>query len=155
MMLQNRSLFLFVPLFLFCGCTSITVRPIDTSLELRHACIKDCSDKCFDSAMMGIIRDGFQRHGITTQEFSGEVPSECEYHLTYYCERTWDMAMYMHHAELRLYRAKEQIGYAEYHLKGQGGFSLMKWESTKNKIDPVIDQLLKNYPINEQTAAVE
>jgi hypothetical protein len=39
----------------------------------------------------------------------------------------WDIAMYMHHAELHLYRGWTQIGYAEYHLKGEGGFSLMKW----------------------------
>lgn len=96
---------------------------------------------------MGVIRDGFERHGITTQIYIGDLPSECEYHLSYMCERTWDMAMYMHHAELRLYRAQTQIGYAEYHLKAKGGWSLMKYKSTETKMEPVIDELLSGYPI--------
>jgi hypothetical protein len=33
--------------------------------------------------MMGVIRDGFARHGITTQIYAGNLPSECEYHLSY------------------------------------------------------------------------
>ena len=146
---MNRLPYILLMLIVMTGCTSIKVRPVDTALAMKHACVKDCSDMCFDGAMMGIIRDGFERHGIKTQVYSGDVPSECEYHLSYYCERTWDMATYMHHAELRLYHANDQIGFAEYHLKGQGGFSLMKWESTKSKMDPVIDELLKNYPVQK------
>jgi hypothetical protein len=37
-----------------------------------------------------------------------------------------------------------QIGYGEYHLIGKGGLSLMKWEETKTKMDPMIDALLWN-----------
>lgn len=95
---------------------------------------------------MSVIRDGFKRNGIATQIYTGNLPSECEYHLSYYCERTWDLATYMHHAELRLYRGQAQIGYAEYHLNGGGGFSMMKWDSTKKKMDPVIDELLNGQP---------
>jgi hypothetical protein len=126
------------------GCTSVKVRPVDVSLEISHVCIEDGQQACFDGQMLGVIRDGFERHGITTQTYTGDIPSSgCEYHLSYMCERTWDMATYMHHAELRLYHANAQIGYAEYHLNGGGGFSLMKWEGTKTKMDPVIDELLK------------
>lgn len=31
----------------------------------------------------------------------------------------------------------------ESHLVGKGGLSLTKWASTKSKMDPVIDELLK------------
>lgn len=149
-MVSIRSLFIFLALVSVSGCTAITVRPVDTALEIKHACIEDCQQMCFDGQMMGVIRDGFERHGITTQIYTGNLPSECEYHLSFMCERTWDMATYMHHAELRLYRAHAQIGYAEYHLNGKGGFSLMKWESTKKKMDPVIDELLSGHPIAKQ-----
>jgi hypothetical protein len=132
------------------GCTSITVRPVVTALQIKHVCVKDCQQMCFDGQMIGVIRDGFERHGITTLVYTGDMPSGCEYHLSYYCEVTWDMATYMHHAELRLYRGQSQIGYAEYHLNGEGGFSLMKWESTKKKMDPVMDRLLSRYPIGSQ-----
>jgi hypothetical protein len=29
-----------------------------------------------------------------------------------------------------------------YHLKGGGGLSVMKWQGTASKMDPVIDELL-------------
>lgn len=146
-MVLIRSIFIILAFVSAFGCTAVQVRPVDTKLEIKHVCIEDGQQKCFDGEMMGVIRDGFERHGITTQIYTGNLPSECKYHLTYMCNQTWDMAMYMHHAELRLYRSQAQIGYAEYHLKGGGGFSLMKWESTKKKMDPVIDELLSNYPI--------
>lgn len=91
---------------------------------------------------MGVIRDGLERNGISSQNYTGNLPSECEYHLSVMCERNWDVAMYMHHAELRLYRAQTQIGYAEYHLAGKGGLALTKFGSTKSKMDPIIDELL-------------
>ena len=144
-MLSIRYGLFFIILALMSGCTSITVKPVDSTLDIKHVCIKDCSEKCFDGRMLGIIQDGFQRHGITTEVYNGDLPSGCECNLTYYCERTWDMATYLHHAEFRLYHSKSQIGSAEYHLRGGGGFALNKWASTKSKIDPVIDELLSGF----------
>jgi len=34
------------------------------------------------------------------------------------------------------------VGYGEFHLRGKGGYSMYKWQGTKAKMDPVIDQLL-------------
>jgi hypothetical protein len=137
-----RSLIIFLAWVSMSGCTAVTVRPVNSAFAIKQACIEDCQTMCFDGEMLGVIRDGFERHGITTRIYTGDLPAECEFHLSYMCNRTWDMATYMHHAELRLYRAQEQIGYAEYHLKGGGGLSLMKFDSTKSKMDPVIDELL-------------
>jgi len=130
------------------GCTTKKIIPVESELAIKHVCIEDGKETCFDEEMMGVIRDGFKRHGITTQIYIGDLQPECEFHLSYMCNRTWDMGQYMHHAELRLYNAQSEIGYAEYHLIGKGGLSLMKWEGTKTKMDPVIDDLLISYPIN-------
>ncbi len=97
---------------------------------------------CFDGDMINVICDNFERHDISTKIYTNDMPSECEFHLSYMCNMTWDLANYMHHAELRLYHRKNQVGYAEYHLNGTGGLSVMKWNSTKSKMDPVIDELL-------------
>jgi hypothetical protein len=144
-----KMFFLFLGLGLVSGCTAIKVSPVDTTLKIKHICIEDCQQTCFDGDMMGVIRDGFERNGISSQIFTGSLPSECEYHLSVMCARTWDLAMYMHHAELRMYRANTQIGYAEYHLNGGGGFALTKFGSTKSKIDPVIDELLNGKPVTK------
>jgi len=137
------------------GCTAVKVQPIKNNAEITNVCVKDCKDMCFDGEMLGVILDGFRRHGITTQVYSGNLPPECEYNLSYMCNQTWDMAMYMHHAQLRLYQMHYQIAYAEYHLNGSGGLSLMKWQSSKTKMDPVIDELLQNYPIVSPTVSVQ
>ena len=146
-MVSIRSVFMILALVMASGCTAVKVRPVKTESEINHVCIEDSQQMCFDGEMLGVIRDGFERHGITTQIYTGKLPSECGYHLSYMCNQIWDGMIYMHHAELRLYRIQTQIGYAEYHLKGAGGFSLMKWESTKKKMDPVIDELLSSFPI--------
>jgi hypothetical protein len=63
--------------------------------------------------------------------------------LSYTARRSWDFAPYLAQAELWLRQDGKQVGYAEYHLVGGGGFSLTKWQGTKTKMDPVIDQLLE------------
>jgi hypothetical protein len=45
---------------------------------------------------------------------------------------------------MRIQKEGRQVAYAEYHLKGKGGLSLTKWQDTKTKMDPVIDELLKS-----------
>ena len=138
-------------LALLSACTTMKIEPIDTRHNLDQVCIKNCDQECFDADMLSVIKKGFERHGLSAQVYSGELPSDCLYHLTYYCERSWDLAMYMHHAELRLFHDKNQIGYAEFHLKGEGGFSFTKYNSTEEKMNPVIDKLLSDYPLVSQT----
>ena len=41
------------------------------------------------------------------------MPNYRDYHLNYIALKTWDMAMYMHHAELWRYRGLDNIAYAE------------------------------------------
>jgi hypothetical protein len=131
------------------GCTTVTVSPVKIdAAAIKHVCIENGEQMCFDGQMLGIIRDGFERHGIRTEVYTGNRPSECSSYLIYMCERTWDLATYMHHAELRLYSDNAQVGYAEYHLTGQGGLALTKFAGTKDKMDPVIDELLKDYPLS-------
>jgi|LGVE01.1.fsa_nt_gb hypothetical protein len=126
------------------GCTAIDVRAVDPSVQLLHVCIQK-NPKVRVSDFIQVVRDGFDRHGISTEVFSGSKPDRCEYILTYTALRSWDITPYLSHAELRLEKDGRQMAYAEYHLRGKGGFSLMKFQGTKAKIDPVIDEMLKAY----------
>jgi len=126
------------------GCTSIDVSKLDASHEVYHVCIKDNPDVVVGN-FLGVVQNGFMRHGITTEVYTGDRPPYCEYHMTYTALKTWDMATYMHHAELRLFRENAQVGYAEYHLNGKGGLKLNKWAGVDSKMDPVIDRLLSDY----------
>jgi len=126
------------------GCTAIHVQWMESVTNLRFVCIQENPEVTVPN-FLDVVKDGFARHGISTKVYSGEIPDSCEYVLTYTALRSWDIGTFLTHAELNLERAGEKIAYAEYHLKGKGGFSLMKWRSVKSKMDPVIDELLKDY----------
>jgi hypothetical protein len=138
---MNRSVAILCAVLLS-ACTSVTVRPVDPSLNMRLVCIQE-NPKVQVSDFVQVVRDGFDRHGIATEVFAGQRSEKCEYTLTYTALRSWDFTPYLSHAELRIEKNGRQVAYAEYHLIGKGGLSLTKWASTKEKIDPVIDALLK------------
>jgi len=139
-----RNTFITAIVLALVGCTSIQVQPIDRSVNLKHVCIQD-NPKVVVADFVTVLRDGFDRHGISTEVFSGSTPERCEYILTYTALQSWDVSTYLSYAELRLESKGRKIASAEYRLRGKGGLSLMKWQGTKEKMDPVIDELLKAY----------
>ena len=130
---------------LLTGCTSVHVRPVDPAANLKHVCIEE-NPKVIVADFLPVVREGFARHGISTQVYHpDDLPASCEYVLTYTALRSWDAAPYLSHAELHLANGGHEVASAEYHLVGKGGYSLMKWQGVKTKMDPVIDQLLASY----------
>ena len=125
------------------GCTSVKVKPLDAA-GLKLVCIEE-NPQVIVNNFVPVVRDGFDRHGISTQVYSGEKPAQCEYTMTYTALRSWDFAPYLSHAELDLKKDGKTVASATYHLKAGGGFSLMKWQGVKTKMDPMIDELLKDY----------
>ena len=143
--MTTRTLALTATLAAATACTAIRVEPVDPAAGVRHVCIEDNPDVIVKD-FVPVVREGFARHGITSEVYDGDAaPPQCEFTLTYTALRSWDMAPYLSHAELRLHRQGTQVAYAEYHLRGKGGYSLMKFQGTKTKMDPVIDQLLAGY----------
>ncbi|MDR1889886.1 MAG: Sbal_3080 family lipoprotein [Zoogloeaceae bacterium] len=133
----------YIPIFfsvLLSACTSIQVSPIDAALDVQHICIQNNSRVQVED-FVSVLEEGFARHGVTTELFSSKKPEGCEYVLTYTALRSWDLSPYLSHAELRITKNNRRVAEATYHLEGKGGLSLMKWEGTKAKMDPVIDQL--------------
>lgn len=65
--------------------------------------------------------------------------------MTYTATQTWDMAMVLKDAEVWIHRSDKQVAYGNYHLRGGGGFSLMKWQGAEKKIMPMLDELLAGY----------
>lgn len=139
---MNILFVLVISCVLLTGCTSVTVKRPDPALTIRNVCIQE-NPKVWVSDFLSVLRDGFDRHGISTSVYSGTKPENCDYVLTYTALQSWDFVPYLSHAELWLEKDGRQIGYAEFHLVGKGGFSLMKWQGTKTKMDPVIDELLQ------------
>jgi hypothetical protein len=70
-----------------------------------------------------------------------DAPSHFEFILTYTARRSWDLAPYLSQAEIWIERDGRQVGHGEFHLRAKGGYSFYKFQGTKKKIDPMIDQL--------------
>ena len=125
------------------GCTTMNVRPVDSSIKPGHICIKENPLVRVDD-FVEVLRDGLNRHNMTSEIFADKTPERCTCVLTYTALRYWDLVPYMYYAELRIEKDGKEVGYAEYRLVGRGGFSLMKYQGTKAKLDPVIDELFKS-----------
>lgn len=125
------------------GCTSVNVRPVASDVQLHNVCIVN-NPRVIVSDFVPVLRDGFSRHNIATTVVDQSEANSCPVTLTYTANLHWDMKPYLTHAELRLWQGGKQIGFAEYHLNGNGGLDLGKWRGTKTKMDPVIDELLSS-----------
>ena len=143
-MSKKYFIFTLAAAFIFTGCTSITVKPASLEAQLKHVCIER-NPKVMVGDFLNVLQEGFERHGISTEVYDGERPVQCDAVMTYTALRNWDMAPYLSEAELNLQKEGKLLASAKYYLKGKGGFSLMKFQGTRKKMDPVIDQLLKDY----------
>lgn len=136
---------LFAAVALNAGCTSIEVAALDPALDIQHVCIERNPRVKF-AEFVQMLEDGLARHGLTAEVFNAqEPPSHCEYVLTYTASWTWDVAVYLRHAELAIWRGRKKIAEATYHLVGGGGLSLAKFQGARTKMEPVIDQLLEGH----------
>jgi hypothetical protein len=127
------------------GCTSVDVRPIAASAKVDKICIRFNTDVNVDD-FVPVMQENLFSHGITSVVFNVERPKNCEFTLDYTVDRWWDFAPYMVDARMTVNKDDAFIGSAHYHLTGHGGLSLAKWAGTHSKMDPVIDQMLRNYP---------
>ena len=130
-----------VALTLPLGCTAITVQPVDASVQLDRVCIEKNTEVEVED-FLGAVREGFRRHGVETEVFLGAPFAPCEFVLKYSATRSWDLEYYLSHAELHLERSGQPLASAVYHLRLGGGYALTKYQSTKTKMDPVVDELL-------------
>ena len=149
---MHRAITVTVAAALAAGCTSVNVRPAEGIATLDSVCIVR-NPRVIVADFLPVLQDGFHRHGIATAVVEQAQASACPATLTYTALRSWDFSPYLSHAELRLWRGGHQIGAADYHLVGKGGFALNKWASVRSKMDPVIDQLLAGAPNAGKTPA--
>jgi hypothetical protein len=122
------------------ACTAVKVRPVEGRSKMANVCIERNPAVQVDD-FLPVLRDGLSRNGVRSFVFAGEPPADCVFIVAYTARRSWDLAPYLAHAEIRVERGGLQVGYGEFHLRGGGGYSMFKWQGTKTKMDPVIDRL--------------
>jgi hypothetical protein len=113
---------------------------MDLSPPPQQVCI-EMNPKVLVSDFVEVLEEGIARHGMTSRVYENSPPDSCDLLLKYTARRSWDFAPYLATAEIWLSDGESQVGYADYHLVGGGGLSLMKWQGTRTKMAPVIDRL--------------
>jgi len=130
---------------LLAGCTAVRVSELAKRHNIQHVCIEE-NKKVKVRDFLPVLEEGFNKHLITTEVYSGKKPDHCLYKVTYTALRSWDMVTYLSHAEVRIYKRDSKVAEAEYHLRGKGGFALTKFAGVRRKMMPVMDKLLSEYP---------
>ena len=133
-------------LLMLVGCTNISIKPVAAEPRIKEVLIQE-NPKVLVSDFLTVLTDGFKRHGIAVTVIPVSVEPQGAFIVTYQAYRTWDFASYLCDATITLSKDGRKVAQALYHLKGGGGFSLTKWSGSRSKIDPVIDELLKKYPV--------
>jgi hypothetical protein len=123
------------------GCTSVDVRPIATNEPITEVVIRRNPKVAVDD-FVDVLTEGFRRHGISSRVVSDDAELKDVYVVNYVAYRNWDIAPYLTDATISIDRNGRRVAEAVYHLMLRGGMSLAKWQGTKTKIDPVLDEML-------------
>lgn len=127
------------------GCTiKQTVTPVALSPDVAP-------DICMIPAEG--LREGFNttyvrlltEKGFHTRQLPpGSSPSSCPLATTYIGTWSWDMAIYMSYADIRVYQRGQQVGQAEYDSRWAGGRVIDKFINAEKKITEMTNQLFPN-----------
>lgn len=129
-------------LVLGAGCSiKQTVTPAVMSSEMTpEICLIPAEGlrKGFNTTYDALLRKkGFQ----TRQIPPGSSPSSCRLSTTYIGTWSWDLALYMSYADIRVFEDGKQVGHAEYDSRHGGGRVIDKFIDAEEKITEMTDLL--------------
>ncbi len=89
----------------------------------------------------------FSEHGISSEAFDGTPPNDGEYVVTYTARRLWNVMPYLSYAEVKIRKDRRTVASAKFQPDdGSMSLSPMKWPGTRDKTQPVIDEMLGGAP---------
>jgi hypothetical protein len=153
-MIKRASIITIITLIAGCSIQTL-VEPIPPQTSISEICILE-NPKVIISDFLPVVQENISRHGLRSSVYR-QVPSDCVYVLDYVAYQRWDFTLFMSDASIKLYRDKKLVGSVSYQtptgIFGGGGANPAKWKSTKEKLDPLLDELFKNYPGPSQKQA--
>ena len=139
-MLQRLALAACLPLVLLAGCAiHQNVRPVEAGLGDTQVCIINNPE--VRPAVMATYRKALADKGYTVRELPPTAAiTECRVTSTYRANWRWDLAMYMHYAEFRVFVDGKEKGVAIYDAT-HGGGNPNKFIDADKKIAELVNQL--------------
>ncbi|WP_037588009.1 Sbal_3080 family lipoprotein [Stenoxybacter acetivorans] len=122
------------------GCTSVDTQPLQSHkiAQIGKICILENPEvKVRD--MVSVLQNRLRIHGIKSNLVNNTEALSCRYTLAYSARRSWDFTTYIDTVHLAIYDNNQLIAYTEY---DGNNWSLTKWKSTAEVINPLVDSLL-------------
>jgi len=136
----KRKLLLILPILMFSACSiKQEVKPVKI-MDNKKICIIE--DKA--------VREGFletYRKVLTEKDFSVKLLDKdaaldsCKLVSTYMGKWSWDLAIYLSYAEIKVYEDGKIIGSVLYDSTSGGGNIFKKFVNGENKITELVNQL--------------
>ena len=146
-----KFLALFLLAFIVSGCSiSRHVVPVDSTVSVNNIYVLN-NEKVHMDGMNQELVNQFQSLGFESQLYEGDKPAEAIHTFTYTANWAWDMAMYLVYFRGTLYEEGRVIGEVEYDAK-MGGANMNKFGKTKDKIQPLLTELMSKVNRNKISA---
>jgi hypothetical protein len=138
---NSSPICLLLALSLIVGCRTSQVKPVPRE-HIESVCLENNPI---------VVVEGFEdnlRQQLLAKGIQSEVyydatpPADCVYRVTYTARQEWDRKPFLAYAAINLYRGGELLGGARY--KASDGIDLSKYDPAESKVNPLIDELLRN-----------
>lgn len=129
-----------------CGSHQAQVSPLSADLDVQHVCIEKNSSVTIDE-FLPVVEDGFIRHGITSELYLGDIPGHCHAIVKYIALRSWDLKTFLSTARIHMFQNSKTVAEIIYFHPNNLNLS-SKFKSIKEKIDPLMDEMLVEYPLS-------
>jgi hypothetical protein len=126
-------------LLFFCSCAiTQNVSPVNTD-RFDGICV--VRNPQVREGFLEAYRTALEGRGLRVRVLDrGEGVEACTVASTYRANWSWDLALYMSYAEIKVFRDRQLVGKAEYDSTA-GGFNLGKFISGGKKVDELVGQL--------------
>ena len=115
-----------------------TVEPVASSERASVSVIKNPDVR---DSFLQAYTDALQRKGLQPRVVAkGDNLTSCDFASTYRANWSWDLALYMSYAEIKVYKGHQVIGKVEYDST-HGGGRLDKFINAERKIGELVDEL--------------
>lgn len=126
-------------LVLLCGCAiTQVVTPVSVHRTEEVCIVKNDEVR---RGFLDVYRNALEQKGFEVRVVEpGKRDLTCALTSTYRANWSWDLALYMSYAEIRVFEGSELVGKAEYDST-RGGANLGKFISAKNKVAELVEEL--------------
>ena len=146
---MNKSSILVVTVLFLSGCTiSQHVEQADISSNAEVCIIKnDAVREGFLPELEKVLHEKGIKYVVTDSQYANQ---NCEWTATYTARWSWDLAIYMSYAEIKVFKNGVLDGKAVYDST-RGGMNMGKFIDAEPKIRELVEQLMQRESKNSQT----